>query len=70
MKFLALNAMKTHNQLMHSAERDLSSNQQCFVCSKVFFGRNVRDQHMITHFRSISDSIMENVEDLHRQVGG
>lgn len=61
--------MKQHNQGMH-AVRELDSNQRCIVCSKIFFGRNVRDQHMITHFRSISDSIMENMEDLHRHVGG
>ncbi|KAI1729342.1 zinc finger, C2H2 type [Ditylenchus destructor] len=66
--FTTVEQMKAHNVAIHSIHR-IYSHQRCFVCSKLFLGRNVRDQHIITHFKSISEAVMENVEELHRHLG-
>lgn len=55
--------MKEHYERIHSESRKVSY-FDCFVCEKVFLNRNVRDQHVSTHFSSVLDKVMDNVENL------
>lgn len=48
----------------------LISRDRCFICLKWFTSKNIRDQHLVIHFTSISAAIMENIDEIYCSMTG
>uniref|UniRef100_A0A914EFJ1 C2H2-type domain-containing protein n=1 Tax=Acrobeloides nanus TaxID=290746 RepID=A0A914EFJ1_9BILA len=67
--FSTSDEMALHYEKIHSESRRVSY-YYCFACPRVFLNRNVRDQHIITHFSALMNTVMYNIDNSQLNVQG
>ncbi|KHN86267.1 Zinc finger and BTB domain-containing protein 14, partial [Toxocara canis] len=67
--FSRFNELKKHLVNDHRRKRVLPKPVRCAVCSVKFYSRHARDQHFVSHFKSVFEDLWQTICDMHESFG-